>query len=170
MRRCAFLLAMLLLSMALLASCGETVNPGSSVDESPSEVVESADPSEDSSQKADESKPEESKGELVPISERVQHKTAVSVGCPYTVNVAADQKYVDSYNSELTDGVYGECESYSDGRTAGFAIGDAAALTLVIDLGKEYDNLYEFAVSYLHTSEAGIAPPSSKKMMSFSAL
>ena len=169
MRRCAFLLALLLLLMALLVSCGETSGTESSTGEPVSEAAESSDQTETSSHTSEgNGGTDESKDQLVPIADRVQYKTPVSIGCSYTVNVASDEKYADSYNSELTDGVFGECESYSDGRTVGFAIGDAAALTLVIDLGKEYTNLYEFSVSYLHTTEAGIAPPSTVRVQSSS--
>ncbi len=169
MKKCALLLAVLFLFMAVLISCGETPGTVSGTDEPSSAVSASADPADASSQGAEESsRAEESKNPLVPIADRVQYKTPVSVGCSYTVNVDADPKYADSYNSELTDGIYGEPESYSDGRTVGFAIGDTAALTVVIDLGKEYTNLYEFSVSYLHTNEAGIAPPSTIRIQSSS--
>lgn len=169
MRKFALVLALLVLAAALLTACGEAVNPVSSTEESVTSGAEQSKSGEESSKETGESVgPEESKEQLAPISERVQYKTLVSTGCPYTVNVEADPKYADSYNSEMTDGIFGECESYSDGRTAGFALGDTSALTLVIDLGKEYTNLYEFSVSYLHTTDAGIAPPSTVRIQASS--
>ena len=167
MKKIALLLAVLFLTAAVFGSCGSEDPAVSGSEDSPV----SAEPSGENLSITEESrKPEnsmeESKEALAPISERVQYRTPVSIGCSYTVNVEADEKYADSYHSELTDGIYSEPESYSDGRTVGFAIGNESALMLVMDLGKEYDNLYEFSVSYLNTMEAGIAPPSNVRVQS----
>ena len=160
MKKTALLLALLMLALALLAACG----PGAPA-ESEASAGSSASPAESAEHsKGTEQSEEESKAPLVPMTEKVTYRTPVSVGCSYTVNVEADDKYADSYHSELTDGIYSGPESYSDGRTAGFAIGEVSALTLTIDLGKVYDNLYEFSVSYLHTRDAGIAPPSAVRV------
>jgi hypothetical protein len=81
----------------------------------------------------------------------------VSAGKQYSLSVAADKKYEDSYNCELTDGIYNHGTSYYSGAFCGFS----ASVEIIVDLENDSKNLYRFELSYLNTNDAGIGIPSS---------
>lgn len=84
------------------------------------------------------------------------YSTVVSVGKSYTKSVEADKSYEDSYNLELTDGLYaeGDSVSYKDAKLSGYN----TSVNVIIDLEEDGKRLYKFIVSYLSVMEAGIAP------------
>lgn len=96
--------------------------------------------------------------EVVPIS----HSTIVSLNKSYTSSVAANEKYEDSYTSELTDGVFleGNDVSCNDNKLSGYN----SNVNIIIDLKDDANRLYKFAISYLSTTNYGIAPMSTAKV------
>ncbi|MEG1742909.1 MAG: discoidin domain-containing protein, partial [Clostridia bacterium] len=142
------LLTALSLLLVFFASCGtdDTSSSGGSKNDS-----QNADDS--SSSTTDESQP----------PKEFSNATIVSQGKTYTASVAAGKGYEDTYNSELTDGILSASENadYTDKKFSGYAVDNSSLITFIIDLGKEYDNLYMFAVDYLCTNKVGIGPPSS---------
>lgn len=158
------LLIALLLPVLFACNGGDEISVQESSSEESTENVSSR---EDASSKSAETseketskeESEESKEPEIPISERVQYATVVSTGCSYTTNVEAASQYADTYNGELTDGEFAEAFGYSEERYAGYAPGSVGKVVVTVDLGKVYDNLYQFDMSYLHTTDAGISPP-----------
>ena len=86
----------------------------------------------------------------------------ISTGCSYTNTEEAGAAYEDSYKAELTDGNFAPQTDvgYGDTKLSGYAPA-SGKFDVVIDLGREYDNIDGFAGSFLLTKAAGIAPPSS---------
>lgn len=92
----------------------------------------------------------------------ISHSTIVSVGKSYTVSKAADDAYEDSYTTELTDGIFVDADAptYGDDKLSGYG----ENTNIIIDLGDDSNRLYQFEVSYLSTTTAGIAPISNCKI------
>ncbi len=87
-------------------------------------------------------------------------EAVVSNGAVYTHTVPADEKYPDSFNSELTDGVRCESASFDDAALSGYPR-SSGNTRVSIDLGFECENIYKFTVGYLATTSSGINAPSS---------
>ncbi len=90
-------------------------------------------------------------------------QNVVSLHKGYTLSPAASNGYPDE-NSELTNGKYGTPVEngtvnyyYRDTEYVGFR-GDEE-ITVVLDLGERYTQLWTFEVSYLHEEEVGIYAP-----------
>ncbi len=147
----AIVLSALLIS-AFLVSCNDTEEISS---------IDSSDSFNESSNNVDESKEqsEEESSEPEPISP--EYMTVISTGCAYTSSEAAPTQYEDSYGAELTDGLFAPTEGvgYSNVKLSGYAPANGS-FEVVIDLGKEYDNIHSFAGSFLLSRQAGVAPPS----------
>ncbi len=154
MKKIALLLALLLLVVPVCAACGGTEESSS---ESPAEsAAESAESSKGERSEASSGKEtsSEESGEEKPV---FVNATNIALGCSYTTTPEAASQYEDSYHSELTDGLFATDFSYGDTAYAGYS--PESTLTVVIDLGEVREKIYAFSVDYLHTMEAGIAPP-----------
>ena len=79
----------------------------------------------------------------------------VSAGKKYTLSVAPHSSYDDSYNCELTDGIYDVATGYYASAFCGFN----ATAEITVDLGDEGEKLNKFELSYLSTTAAGINIP-----------
>lgn len=147
----AILLSALLIS-AFLVSCNDD-DANSSTDNSDG-FSESSNSEQSKEQSGEES------SEPEPITP--EHMTVISTGCPYTSTEPAAKEYEDSYGAELTDGLFAPTEgvAYSNVKLSGYAP-KGGSFEVVIDLGKEYDNIHTFAGSFFLSKQAGIAPPSS---------
>lgn len=88
--------------------------------------------------------------------------TVISNGASYKTTKDADPKYEDTYNTELTDGVFvsPDSPSYGDLAYAGYPIG-YGSMNITMDLGEVHSNVYGFELSYLASKEAGCGVPSS---------
>ncbi|PKM62455.1 MAG: hypothetical protein CVU97_05210 [Firmicutes bacterium HGW-Firmicutes-21] len=137
MKKTALLLAILIL-LGVFAGCEKVEE---NTDESSSDISSDA-----------------SDTDLDPVSQ-IQYSTVVSIGKSYTPSVKADDKYEDTYGTELTDGIFaeGDSVSYSDARLSGYN----ASFNVIIDLENDSSRLYKFEISYLSVNTAGIAPMSS---------
>ena len=157
MRKTALLLALLLLVSSVLAACGgngPAVSEAESAADGSSESPESEPVSEISAEQSEEKSAEESLPD-----EEYTYATVISRGKSYVKSVSAGASYPDTYGCELTDGLFAVAESadYSDEKF----VGVADSFTVDVDLGELHEKIYGFEVSYLATSEAGIAPPAS---------
>ena len=153
----ALLLALTML-LGVLASCSEE-----STEESATESVDESSVNESST--SDTSKEDNSaliKGE--PVKDP-QYHTAVSTGRSYTVGVSAGDSYPDTYGIELTNGEFGpdEGSDYNAPQYAGYH--GSTPVLITIDLGEEYDNLYEFRLGFLSTNNAGVTAPQRVRIM-----
>ncbi|MBO4452834.1 MAG: DUF4855 domain-containing protein, partial [Clostridia bacterium] len=89
-----------------------------------------------------------------------RYHTPVSFGKTYTTSPPPDTNYPDTYNAELTDGMYGEdTPFYTNEAYCGF--GKRQTVKITVDLGSSATKLYEFELSYLSTVDAGINIPNS---------
>ncbi len=80
----------------------------------------------------------------------------VSSGLKYTIGGAiVDPLYPDTYNKQLTDGLWVNCidGTYADPAWVGFATGK---MQIFVDLGTVYDTLYDFKLGYLYSDSVGI--------------
>ena len=163
MKKLALFLAIVMLASSLLVACGGSGNDTSdaesaavSADAGSTEDASSAAASEPSSEEQTSSAEESSEP-----AEVFEFASVVSVGKTYTSTVKAGDSYEDSYNSELTDGLFApEAEvSYTEAKLSGYSAGAASGVDFVIDLEEVVSRVYGFEVSYLDTHEAGIAPP-----------
>ncbi|MFA6730807.1 MAG: DUF4855 domain-containing protein [Eubacteriales bacterium] len=159
MKKLSLTLALLFIITALLAACsggGKPVGSESSSLESGESFGDNSAESKDNGQNTSEesSLPEE--------PEVFEHATVVSAGKPYTTTIEPGEVYPDSYNLELTDGLFAPSanSSYSDTKFVGYAPGVSSSCDIVVDLEEEMTDVYQFAVSYLSVTVAGIAPPS----------
>lgn len=96
----------------------------------------------------------------LPEDKPVQIQNIVSGGKSYTLSIPADSVYPDTYDCELTDGVYNVSASY----TAPCFLGFNNNVEITIDLEDEGKQLKNFYVSYLSTDDAGINIPASIKL------
>ena len=152
------LLAALILS-STLAACNNDQTESEPASENISSV-ESQNSSDDDSK--EESKDHSKEESSEPDAINPEFKTVISTGCSYTNTEEAGAAYEDSYKAELTDGNFAPQTdvSYGDTKLSGYAPA-SGKFDVVIDLGREYDNIDGFAGSFLLTKAAGIAPPSS---------
>ncbi len=170
MKKIIAILLSAMLTLPILASCGKDEDESSSNagDQSTASIDNSTEESSDAeasddqseSSKVEESSEEPSEPESEPISP--QFKTLISVGCGYTKSCKPGDSYPDTYDAELTDGVFAPDTEvgYSDSKLSGYAPSNGV-VDVVIDLGKVYDNLHSFEGRFLLTRNAGIAPPGS---------
>lgn len=164
MKKIIAILLAAMLTLPILASCGkDDVDTSSNAgDQSTASIDNSTEESSetDESSKVEESSGEPSEPDPEPISP--QFKTLVSVGCGYTKSCKPGDSYPDTYDSELTDGVFApDIEvGYGDSKLSGYAPTNGV-VDVVIDLGEVYDNLHSFEGRFLLTRSAGIAPPGS---------
>ncbi|MDD4124668.1 MAG: DUF4855 domain-containing protein [Eubacteriales bacterium] len=160
MKKLSLLLVLVMLITVILVSCGggsvETSRDISSGESHVNESEEESDESSESESSADESS-------TVDEPEDFDYATVVSSGKAYTASITPGEQYPDSYGTELTDGLFATAASasYSDTKLVGYAPGSESGCTIIVDLGEVMSDLYEFRVSYLCTSIAGIAPPNS---------
>lgn len=173
MKKTIAILLSALMVLPILASCGDEnetsseANEQSTVSESNASEAVSKDSSDDASSgdQSDESSTAEESSEPEPITP--VNKTIVSVGCSYTKSSKEGDAYEDTYGAELTDGIFAPDTEvgYGDEKLSGYNP-SSGELEVVIDLGKEYDNLHTFEGRFLLTHNAGIAPPASVTVMS----
>lgn len=154
MRKLSFILALLMLVSVMITACSDETLDESSGDAS----AESGDASNGDSSES--SKPEKNENPVltgVAVKENAQ-SSVISTGASYTSTPEADAAYVDSYTSEMTDGIHlsPDSPSYADEAASGYIA--PSGLIQILDLGFECDKIYEFRVSYLSTREAGIGP------------
>lgn len=148
----ALLLALTML-LGVLASCTDE-STDSSETESGTESSASTDESKSETSKDDGS--ELIKGEPVKDPE---YATVVSVGRSYVSTTESNTQYPDAYGIELTDGKFGPAEG-SDYTSVDFnGYSGSTPIILSIDLGEQFDNLYEFRLGYLSTNNAGVRAP-----------
>ncbi len=135
-RKVSLILALLMLLLSF-ASCAQETDP-------------SDDPSSDNS---------DSSYETSNSTIDIQYETIVSIGKSYTTSIAADDKYADSYGTELCDGLYApEGASYTDEKFSGYIVNGGQTLTVTFDMGADDQQIYKFGISYLATTSAGIGP------------
>lgn len=156
-------IAGLLVCTAILASCGKN---GGDVSGALSHTGAFSDASGEGSNSGFPSNPSEPEGSgdtssTVVEDEIFEHATVVSAGKTYTTTVPPGEAYPDSYGTELTDGLFANAEnaSYSDTKLVGYSPGTESSCVIIVDLDEEIGRLYEFKVSYLCATVAGIAPP-----------
>ena len=157
----ALLLAITML-LGVLASCSDA-NDESSATES---VGEGSDASIEES-KTETSKEEDNGAELIkgePVN-NPEYATVVTNGRAYNSSVAAGNEYPDTYGIELTDGVFGPEDGADYNATEYNGYHGTAPIILSIDLGEEFDNLYEFRLGFLSTDNAGIRPPTKVRVL-----
>ncbi len=151
MRKIALLLVCIML-FAVVAGCKPA---GGDVSDTSGEV--SATQPEASKDTSDEvSKEEVNK---IPV-ENPGFATVISTGASYKNESAAADSYADSYGTELTDGQVApdESDDYKDTKYSGYT---DATVYVTIDLGKVYENIYEFRCGFYAISTDGIMPPRS---------
>lgn len=98
--------------------------------------------------------------------------TEVSKGASYTLVTPASEGYPDD-GKKLTDGKHGTHQEGLDGYYAGgdyvgfnkTELNSDGNFTILVDLGKVYDNLTQFSLGYLNETSVGITAP---KSVSFS--
>ena len=98
--------------------------------------------------------------------------TEVSKGASYTLVTPASEGYPDD-GKKLTNGKHGTHQEGLDGYYAGgdyvgfnkSELNSDGNFTILVDLGKVYDNLTEFSLGYLNETSVGITAP---KSVSFS--
>ncbi len=98
--------------------------------------------------------------------------TEVSKGASYTLVTPASEGYPDD-GKKLTNGKHGTHQEGLDGYYAGgdyvgfnkAELNSDGNFTVIVDLGKVYDNLTEFSLGYLNEPSVGITAP---KSVSFS--
>ncbi len=154
------LLASLLLTTVLLASCGNEAETSSQAQTS-NGANGTTDASGDVSGEISEDQPPVENLVGGPIQEN-PFASVISTGTTYTVSGATPgEDYPDSYSSEMTDGKMAPASSadYNDAAYTGFHSGGTSYMTIVLDLGEVYDKIYSFKVGYLSTTNAGIRPP-----------
>lgn len=139
--------------LTALAGCKDDV----SVDESSS--AESA---------VSESGDESSKAESLYLGDEVgtpEYKTLISAGKVYKTSETPSAQYPDIYNAELTDGKKAPEESgdYNTSAYAGYH--GSTVMSVTVDLGKVYENMYSFSVGYLATNSAGVRIPTNIRVM-----
>ena len=93
--------------------------------------------------------------------ELVEIPNVVSLGKLYTISPAPASNYEDTYNSELTDGVFDKSAGY----TSGVFCGLNSNFEIVVDLGEDGKQLNKFELSYLSVSDAGINMPTGASVM-----
>ncbi|MBR5286825.1 MAG: DUF4855 domain-containing protein, partial [Clostridia bacterium] len=81
----------------------------------------------------------------------------ISAGKQYTYSVAPSSSYSDSYNCEMTDGIYDVSTNYYAGGFSGFN----NTTDIIVDLCEDGKNINKFELSYLSVNEAGINIPRS---------
>ncbi len=84
-------------------------------------------------------------------------ETVVSSGLNYmTIGGTIDPAYPDTYNKQLTDGIWVECidGTYADPAWVGFNY--ATKVQIIIDLGTSYETLYDFKVGFFYSEAVGI--------------
>lgn len=95
-----------------------------------------------------------------PAPEPTYVPNILSAGKQYTVSVDPSSSYPDSYNCELTDGVFDVATGYYAGSFCGFN----NTVDITVDLGSDGKNIRRFEISYLSTNDAGINIPKSIKV------
>ena len=92
-------------------------------------------------------------------------QNVVSIHKGYTLFPGASLGYPDDHN-ELTNGKYGTPVEngtvnyyYRDTEYVGFKNENGGEITVILDLGESYSQLFTFEVSYLHETEVGIYAP-----------
>lgn len=95
-------------------------------------------------------------------------QNVVSLHKSYKVLTPASEGYPDE-NLELTNGRYGTpvdngdaSYHYQDDEYVGFRRsdgGETGEIVILLDLGEQYDELYDFELGYLHEPEVGIQAP-----------
>jgi hypothetical protein len=164
MKKLCLLIALLILVSSVLVACGSS---GGETSKEPSSAGQESNGTSQTDSTGGESSGESSEPSQNESSEEepevYEYATVVSTGKPYTSTVEPGEAYPDTYNSELTDNLFAPTTGvgYSDSKLVGYAPGSESGVTIVVDLGEVMDKLYEFKVSYLCTSVAGIAAPSS---------
>lgn len=148
MKKIAFLLALLLAFSVFATACNN----------------EGGNTSEISEQASGESSVSEDQNVIrtgIAVSEN-PFATVVSTGASYTSNVKPEEKYPDTYGTELTDGirVVGSTDNYGEEALSGYTQ-SAGRVRVIVDLGYVCDKLYSFKVGYLSTTNAGINAPGS---------
>ncbi len=81
----------------------------------------------------------------------------VSSGLKYTIGgTVVDSLYPDTYNKQLTDGLWVNCidGTYADPAWVGFA---TYTMQIFVDLGTVYDTLYDFKLGYFYSHAVGIS-------------
>ncbi len=148
----SLLLAVITLASLCLTACEDATDVSS--------VLESLTESLGEGSSEGESSGEESSEPDVPAIEPT-YCTVVSTGAEYTVSTAAASEYADSYGKELTDGQFALSADtgYGDEKFSGYATG-GGVLSINIDLGKVYETVYRFEISYLNATGAGVGAPS----------
>ncbi len=156
----AMLLAITML-MGVLASCDDTESVESSdVEASVEESTENSEASKSETSKDDGA--ELIKGDVV---NNPEYATIVSNGRSYTNTVAAGDQYPDTYGIELTDGILGPSGSSEYNAADYNGYHGSSPLVITVDLGEEFDSLYDFRLGYLSTNNAGVRAPQMVRVM-----
>lgn len=148
MKRTVIILLITAMLLCVLCSCNDTQSESS---------LETSEPVSTETEDSH----EESHDAPEPIA--IEHETIVSIGKQYQKTKEADDKYPDSYNMELCNGVYADDASYTDTKYAGFVC-SGISLRFTFDMGDDYKQLYKFGISYLSSYEAGLGPISMSRI------
>ena len=96
--------------------------------------------------------------------EIIMGPVCVSLNRSYTADPDPSEKYPDSYNMQLTDGIISARNdiSYSDSHYAGYWVnGEVKTVVLTLDLGAVTDEVYRFEADCMSNRSAGVGVPSS---------
>lgn len=148
MKKIALLLALLFVFTVFSTAC-KNDGEGTS-DSADGSVAESSVPADDNKVKTG-----------IAVVEN-PNATVVTTGASYSSSLKADDKYPDTYGTELTDGIRTAAitDNYGDESLSGYA-SSGGRVRVVVDLGYLCDKIYAFKVGYLATKNAGINAPGS---------
>lgn len=90
-----------------------------------------------------------------PELEPVYVPNVLSAGKRYTYSVEPSSNYPDSYNCELTDGIYNSAANYYAQPFCGLN----STTDITVDLDTDGKNINKFEISYLSVNEAGVNIP-----------
>ncbi len=160
MRKFTAIAIAFLMLCTFIVSCDETIDTStpeiSNTSSSDSSVNVSADESADSSVSTP-----DNESSSTPEPDLSDLYVPISAGCSYTIKYADTDKYPDTYNMRLTDGMYAPKNSSSSGdlNFVGFGVSGDNDPSITVDLGSVQDDITAFRVSFLSINDAGIKPP-----------
>lgn len=141
----ALILILAMLVPSLVACNGDSTD--SSVDSSAESGSESSTPEE-----------------LIPV-EDPQYETVVTLGKTYISTIESGSNYPDTYGVELTDGQLSPSEAADFSSPVFSGYSGNSSVNLTIDLGENYERIYEFRLGFLSMEGSGVVLPSSVRVM-----
>ncbi len=101
--------------------------------------------------------------ELIPV-ENPEYSTVVTLGKSYISTVESGSGYPDTYGIELTDGQMAPADApdYSSPVFSGYS--GSNSINITVDLGVNYERIYEFRIGFLSMEGSGVVLPSSVRV------